>query len=409
MIGARASSVPPSLIRRMFDRAQGMPGVASLAVGEPDFPTPPHIVEAGQKALRDGFTRYSPNAGYLNLREAIAEKLARSNGIHVDPVGEVFVTVGGMEALMLTLMTGIDPGDEVIITDPGYTNYAAQITLAGGVPVFVPTDLERGYLPELAAMEAAITPRTRALLINSPSNPTGAMYSPDLIGAIADLACRRDLLLISDEVYEALTYGDIPHVSPAALAGMRDRTVSIYSFSKTYAMTGWRVGYLAGPAPMLRTMATLQEQVASCVNAAAQQAALAAVTGPQDCVDRMREAYDRRRRFVVERLNAIPGVRCPMPDGAFYVFPDVRALARDTVDLADRLLSEHGVVVSPGEAFGPRSAGFLRLSYASSDQMLADGIDRLAAGLEAVGAAAVAEPSVLESPSNSRTDADLRV
>src|SRR6266545_4106342 len=169
-IGARAASVPPSLIRRMFDRAQGVPGVASLAVGEPDFPTPPHIVEAGQRALRDGFTRYSPNAGYLHLREAIAEKLARRNGIRADPEREVFVTVGGMEALMLTLLTGIDPGDEVIITDPSYTNYAGQITLAGGVPVYVPTDPDRGYLPEPAAIEAAITARTRALLINSPSN-----------------------------------------------------------------------------------------------------------------------------------------------------------------------------------------------------------------------------------------------
>jgi len=366
----------------MFDRAQGVPGVASLAVGEPDFPTPPHIVEAGQRALRDGFTRYSPNAGYLHLREAIAEKLARRNGIRADPEREVFVTVGGMEALMLTLLTGIDPGDEVIITDPSYTNYAGQITLAGGVPVYVPTDPDRGYLPEPAAIEAAITARTRALLINSPSNPTGAMYPPDLVGAIADLACRHDLLLISDEVYEALTYGDVPHVSPAALDGLRERTVSIYSFSKTYAMTGWRVGYLAGPAPMLKAMATLQEQVASCVNASAQQAALAAITGSQECVERMLAAYDRRRRFVVDRLNAIPGVRCPMPDGAFYVFPDVRALAMDTVALADRLLSDHKVVVSPGEAFGPRSGGFLRLSYASSDQMLAEGLTRLAEGLQ---------------------------
>jgi len=384
IIGSRAASVPPSLIRRMYDRAQDLPGVASLAVGEPDFPTPPHIVEAGQKALRDGFTRYSPNAGYLHLREAIAEKLAQRNGIRADPEREVFVTVGGMEALMLTLLTGIDPGDEVIVTDPSYTNYAGQITLAGGVPVFVQTDPGRGYLPEPAAIEAEITPRTRALLINSPSNPTGAMYPPALVGAIADLACRRDLLLISDEVYEALTYGDVPHVSPAALGhgDLRTRTVSIFSFSKTYAMTGWRVGYLAGPAPMLRAMATLQEQVASCVNAAAQQAALAAITGSQECVERMREAYDRRRRFVVERLRAIPGVRCRMPDGAFYVFPDVRAIATDTVALADRLLSDHKVVVSPGEAFGPRSGGFLRLSYASSDQMLAEGLTRLADGLQ---------------------------
>jgi aspartate/methionine/tyrosine aminotransferase len=384
-VSERARAVPASLIRHMFDLAPRVPGAISLAVGEPGFPTPPHIVEAACAALRDGFTKYSPNAGYLDLREAIAEKLERVNGYRVDPAAEVFVTVGAMEALMLTFLVGIDPGDEVLITDPSYTNFEGQITLAGGRPVFVPTDPERGYLPHVEDVAAAITPRTRAILVNSPSNPTGAVYPRDLLHAVAELCARHDLLLVSDETYDALTYGDIRNTSPASFPGMRDRTVSIYSFSKEYAMTGWRIGYLAGPAPMLRVMATVQEQMASCVNAATQRAAMAALRGPQDGVEAMRRAYRRRRDLVVERLNRMPGVRCPRPDGAFYAFPDVRAITGDTRALAERLLFDHRVVVSPGEAFGPGSGGFLRLSYASSDEDLAEGLGRLEAGLRDAG------------------------
>ena len=387
MAGARARRVPPSLIRRMYDLAQHVTGAVSLAVGEPDFPTPPHIVEAGQAALGDGYTRYSPNPGYLDLREAIAEKRLRVSGVKVDPATQVFVTVGAMQALMLTFMVALDPGDEVLITDPSYTNFEGQLTLAGAVPVFVSTDPARGHLLDPAAMEAAITPRTRAILVNSPSNPTGSAYPRDLLHAIGDIALRHDLLLVSDETYEALVYGDIRHVSLSSLPGLSDRTVSIYSFSKEYAMTGWRIGYLLGPAPMLAVMATIQEQMASCVNAATQRAALAALRGSQACVETMRQTYERRRNWVVERLNRMPGVHCPKPDGAFYVFPDVRGVTRDTKTLAERLLYEEKVVVSPGESFGPRSAGYLRLSYASSDQALGEGLDRLATGLGKVGQA----------------------
>jgi aminotransferase len=382
-VSARARAVPASLIRRMFDLTPQVPGAISLAVGEPGFPTPPHIVEAACQALHDGFTKYSPNEGYLDLREAIAEKLQRVNGYWADPASEVFVTVGAMEALALTFMVGIDPGDEVLITDPSYTNFEGQITLAGGRPVFVPTDPARGYLPHAEDVAAAVTPRTRAILVNSPSNPTGAVYPRDLLYAIAEIAVRHDLLLVSDETYGALTYGDIRSVSPASFPGMRDRTVSIYSFSKEYAMTGWRIGYLTGPAPMLRVMAVIQEQMASCVNAATQRAAIAAIRGPQDCVETMRQAYQRRRDLVVKRLRRISGVRCPVPDGAFYAFPDVRGVTSDTRSLAERLLFDHRVVVSPGEAFGPRSGGFLRLSYASSDADLAEGLTRLETGLAA--------------------------
>ena len=381
-VSARARAVPVSPIRRMFDLTPRVPGAISLAVGEPGFATPPHIVEAGCQALHDGFTKYSPNPGYLELREAIAEKLERVNGYRVDPGSEVFVTVGAMQALALTFMVGIDPGDEVLVTDPSYTNFDATITLAGGRAVFVPTDPERGYHPHVEDVAAAITPRTRAILVNSPANPTGAVYPRDLLHAIAELCVRYDLLLISDETYAALTYGDIRNVSPASFPGLKDRTISIYAVSKEYAMTGWRIGYLTGPAPMLEVMAPVQEAMASCVNSATQRAALAAIRGPQDCVETMRRAYQRRRDLVVERMSRVPGVRCPRPDGAFYAFPDVRAVTRDTQRLAERLLFDHKVVVSPGEAFGPRSAGFLRLSYAASDDDLAEGLRRLEAGLE---------------------------
>jgi aspartate/methionine/tyrosine aminotransferase len=382
-VSARARAVPVSPIRRMFDLTPRVPGAVSLAVGEPGFATPPHIVEAAAQALRDGFTKYSPNPGYLDLREAIAEKLERVNGYRVDPAREVFVTVGAMQALALTFMVGIDPGDEVLLTDPSYTNFDGTITLAGGRSVFVPTDPERGYLPHIEDIAAAITPRTRVILVNSPANPTGAVYPRDLLHAIAELCVRHDLLLVSDETYGALTYGDIRNVSPASFPGLRDRTVSIYSFSKEYAMTGWRIGYLTGPAAMLEVMAPVQEAMASCVNAATQRAALAALRGPQDCVETMRLAYQRRRDLVVERLGHVPGVRCPRPDGAFYAFPDVRAITHDTASLAERLLFDHRVVVSPGEAFGPQSGGFLRLSYATSDDNLAEGLTRLEAGLGA--------------------------
>jgi aspartate/methionine/tyrosine aminotransferase len=382
-VSARARAVPVSLIRRMFDLTPRVPGAISLAVGEPGFPTPPHIVEAACRALHEGYTKYSPNPGYLDLREAIADKLERVNGYRVDPAREVFVTVGAMQALALTFMVGIDPGDEVLVTDPSYTNFEGTITLAGGRAVFVPTDPDRGYLPHAEEVAAAITPRTRAILVNSPANPTGAVYPRDLLHAIAELCVRHDLLLISDETYAALTYGDIRTVSPASFPGLGDRTVSIYSFSKEYAMTGWRIGYLTGPAPMLEVMAPVQEAMASCVNAATQRAALAALRGPQDCVETMQRAYQRRRDLVVERLGRVPGVRCPRPDGAFYAFPDVRAVTRDTAGLAERLLFDHRVVVSPGEAFGPRSGGFLRLSYACSDEDLVEGLSRLETGIAA--------------------------
>jgi aminotransferase len=382
-VSARARAVPVSPIRRMFDLTPRVPGAISLAVGEPGFATPPHIVEAANQALHDGFTKYSPNPGYLDLREAIAEKIERVNGYQADPETEVFVTVGAMQALALTFMVGIDPGDEVLLTDPSYTNFEATITLAGGRSVFVPTDPDRGYLPHAEDLTAAITPRTRAILVNSPANPTGAVYPRDLLHAIAEICLRHDLLLISDETYGALTYGDIRTVSPASFPGLRDRTVTIYSFSKEYAMTGWRIGYLTGPASMLGVMAPVQEAMASCVNSATQRAALAALRGPQDCVETMRRAYQQRRDLVVERLSRVPGVRCPRPDGAFYAFPDVRGVTHDTVNLAERLLFDHRVVVSPGEAFGPRSGGFLRLSYATSDEDLAEGLTRLETGLAA--------------------------
>jgi aminotransferase len=313
-VSARARAVPVSPIRRMFDLTPRVPGAISLAVGEPGFATPPHIVEAGCQALHDGFTKYSPNPGYLELREAIAEKLERVNGYRVDPGSEVFVTVGAMQALALTFMVGIDPGDEVLVTDPSYTNFDATITLAGGRAVFVPTDPERGYLPHVEDVAAAITPRTRAILVNSPANPTGAVYPRDLLHAIAELCVRHDLLLISDETYAALTYGDIRNVSPAAFPGLRTGP-SPSPFSKKYAMTGWRIGTTP---PMRRSPVRKRWLPASSGNPAGGSRRSAGRRTASDNAP----AYQRRR----DRGRAddrVPGVRCPRPDGLLRV-PDVR-------------------------------------------------------------------------------------
>jgi aspartate/methionine/tyrosine aminotransferase len=378
-----------SWIRRMFEEGarlkqeRGADKVFDFTLGNPEIEPPPAVLAAARRVL-DSDARhlhaYMPNAGHPRVREAVAQRLRGETGLPYT-ANHVIMTVGAGAALNTVLKAVLDPGDEVLTVAPFFAEYTFYAENHGGKLIVVPPKAD--LTPDVAKLEAAITPRTRAILVNSPANPTGTVYPRDLLHAVAELAVRHDLLLISDETYAALTYGDIRTVSPASFPGLRDRTVSIYSFSKEYAMTGWRIGYLTGPASMLEVMAPVQEAMASCVNAATQRAALAALRGPQDAVEAMRRAYQRRRDLVVERLGRIAGVRCPRPDGAFYAFPDVRAITRDTARLAERLLFDHRVVVSPGEAFGPRSAGFLRLSYACSDEDLAEGLTRLEAGLAA--------------------------
>jgi len=379
-ISARARSVPASKIRRMFNMAEPMADVVSLAIGQPDFPTPAHIVAAAKAALDRGHTRYTHGLGISELRAAIAEKVRGRNGLTVD-ADCVAVTVGAMEGLILTLLTTLDAGDEVLIPNPGYTNFMGQVLMVGATPISYPV-VPPDFHIDIAALRASITERTRVIILCTPANPTGAVLSLDNLQEVAAVAREHDLLVLSDETYEALVY-DGHHVSIGGLPGMLDSTVSVFSFSKAYAMTGWRIGYVVAPHDLIQTMSVLQENVVSCASSVSQYAALAALEGPQDCVREMLDIYNQRRHYMVDALNQMDGVRCPMPSGAFYVFPDISQLSASSVDLADRLLRQAHVATVPGTAFNTRGEGFLRLSYATSMDTLQEAMERLHAGIQA--------------------------
>jgi aspartate aminotransferase len=372
-------------------QAQGRP-VISYAAGEPDFATPAHIVEAASRAVLDPKNyKYTPAAGLPELREAIAAKTLRDSGLEVSP-GQVIVTNGGKQAVYQSFATLLDPGDEVLLPTPYWTTYPEAIRLAGGVPVDVFAGSEQNYLVTVEQLEAARTERTKVLLFVSPSNPTGAVYSPEQTRAIGEWADAHGLWVISDEIYQNLTYpstssGQAPKAALSiveAVPSLADRTILVNGVAKTYAMTGWRVGWMVGPADAIKGAANLQSHLSSNVSNISQRAAIEALTGPQDAVEEMRLAFDRRRKTIVAGLNAIDGIVCPTPEGAFYVYPDVTGLLGRTwggvtpttsLELADLMLEQAEVAAVPGEAFGP--SGFLRLSYALGDEPLAEGIARL--------------------------------
>ncbi|MEU4802184.1 pyridoxal phosphate-dependent aminotransferase [Actinosynnema sp. NPDC023587] len=366
-------------------KAAGRP-VIGFGAGEPDFPTPDAIVAAAQAACTDPRNhRYTPAAGLPELREAVAKKTERDSGYAV-PASQVLITNGGKQAVYQAFATVLDPGDEVLLPAPYWTTYPEAITLAGGVPVQVTADEATDYLVTVDQLEAARTPRTKVLLLCSPSNPTGAVYSREQVTAIGEWALEHGLWVITDEIYEHLVYDGAESVSlPVAVPAMADRTIVLNGVAKTYAMTGWRVGWLIGPADVVKAAANLQSHLTSNVSNVAQRAALEAVSGPLDAAHEMREAFDRRRRTIVDLLNAIPGVHCPTPKGAFYVYPSVKPLLgkvlrgveiTDTVQLAALILEHAEVAVVPGEAFG--TPGYLRLSYALGDDDLKTGITRMA-------------------------------
>jgi aspartate aminotransferase len=365
-------------------QAAGRP-VVSYAAGEPDFPTPPHIVEAASAAVLDPKNhRYTPAAGLPELREAIAAKTLRDSGVEVSPA-QVIVTNGGKQAVYQSFATLLDPGDEVLVPTPFWTTYPEAIRLAGGVPVEVFAGSDQDYLVTVEQLEAARTPRTKVLLFVSPSNPTGAVYSPEQTKEIGEWADAHGLWVISDEIYQNLVYDGVEAVSiAAAVPALADRTLLVNGVAKTYAMTGWRVGWMVGPLDAIKAASNLQSHLSSNVSNVSQRAAIAALNGPQDTVETMRSTYDRRRRLIVDGLNAIDGVRTPLPQGAFYVYPDVTGLLGRTwggvtpttsLELADLILEQVEVATVPGEAFGP--SGFLRLSYALGDDALAEGVARL--------------------------------
>mgnify|MGYP002651736131 CR=1 FL=1 len=365
-------------------QAEGRP-VISYAAGEPDFPTPQNIVDAASRAVLDPKNyRYTPAAGLPELREAIAAKTARDSGWAV-PASQVIVTNGGKQAVYQSFATIVDAGDEVLLPTPYWTTYPEAIRLAGGEPVEVFAGSEQGYKVTPEQLETACTERTKALIFVSPSNPTGAVYSPEETAAIGAWAAEKGIFVITDEIYERLTYDDTPFTSLAEAAPqLRENLVILSGVAKTYAMTGWRVGWLVAPADVAKAATNLQSHLSSNVNNIAQRAALAALTGPQEEVEAMRRAFDARRRLIVDGLNAVPGFSCPVPQGAFYVYPDVTALLgreiagrriESSQDLATLILEEAEVAVVPGEAFGP--SGYLRLSYALGEEDLREGIGRI--------------------------------
>ncbi|GAA1334168.1 pyridoxal phosphate-dependent aminotransferase [Saccharothrix algeriensis] len=366
-------------------KAAGRP-VIGFGAGEPDFPTPDAIVAAAQAACAEPRNhRYTPAAGLPELREAVAAKTLRDSGYAVT-AAQVLITNGGKQAVYQAFATLLDPGDEVLLPAPYWTTYPEAITLAGGVPVQVTADESADYLVTVAQLEAARTPRTKVLLLCSPSNPTGAVYSREQVAAIGEWALEHGLWVVTDEIYEHLVYDGAESASlPVVVPAMADRTVVLNGVAKTYAMTGWRVGWLIGPTDVVKAAANLQSHLTSNVANVSQRAALEAVSGPLDAAHAMREAFDRRRRAIVDLLSGIPGVQCPTPKGAFYVYPSVKALIgkslrgttiTDTVQLAALILEHAEVAVVPGEAFG--TPGYLRLSYALGDDDLKTGVTRMA-------------------------------
>ncbi|MCF2530167.1 pyridoxal phosphate-dependent aminotransferase [Yinghuangia soli] len=366
-------------------KAAGRP-VIGFGAGEPDFPTPPYIVDAAVAACHDPkFHRYTPAGGLPELKAAIAEKTLRDSGLTVDPA-QVLVTNGGKQAIYEAFAAILDPGDEVIVPAPYWTTYPESIKLAGGVPVEVVADETTGYLVSVEQLEAARTPNTKVLLFVSPSNPTGAVYTRAQVEEIGRWAAEHGLWVLTDEIYEHLVYDDAEFVSmPTVVPELLDKTIIVNGVAKTYAMTGWRVGWVIGPKDVIKAAANLQSHATSNVCNVAQAAALAAVSGDLSAVDEMKVAFDRRRRTIVRMLNEIPGVECPEPKGAFYAYPSVKGVIgkeirsrvpQSSAELASLILDEVEVAVVPGEAFG--TPGYLRLSYALGDDDLVEGVSRIA-------------------------------
>ncbi|HEX3469393.1 MAG TPA: aminotransferase class I/II-fold pyridoxal phosphate-dependent enzyme [Candidatus Elarobacter sp.] len=376
-VSAEIAAMPRSGIREIMDAAWEVPDAIRLAVGEPNFPTPPHVVEAAHAAALAGKTGYVSNAGIPELRDALAAKIRARNGYDV-AAENVIVTSGGVEGIFAALAAVLAPGDGILLPDPGWPNFAMMATILRARIQPYTLVPEHGFLPTLDELERCCDAGTRVLLLNSPSNPLGAVIDRARMREIADFAEAHDLWIVSDECYDATLFDD-RFVSAAAVADP-ERTIAIYTFSKTYAMTGWRVGYVAAPARATTQIAKLQEPLISCVNAPAQYAALAALTGPQDVVAEMNRAYRERRDEVLRRLTT-GGVPALTPSGAFYVWADVRAGGPSSRDFAFALLREHGVAIAPGTAFGPRGEGFARISLASEPSELYEGIDRLITAL----------------------------
>ncbi|WP_267244242.1 pyridoxal phosphate-dependent aminotransferase [Streptomyces sp. PR69] len=367
------------LVREL--RAQGLP-VLDLGGGEPDFATPRHIVAEANLALDEGFTHYSPSRGLPELLTAISRKLAEDNGIEADPAEGVIVTPSAKHALFITLMTLLDPGDELLVPTPSWVSYQSMAHLAGARPVAVPLGADDGFRITRKALEGQLSPRTKALLVNSPNNPTGRTLDAQEARVIADFVQEHELFAVADEIYEKIRYAGAPHLSIAALPGCAERTVTVNGFSKGYAMTGWRLGYAAGPARIMTEMLKVQQHSVGCAGSFVQRGGLAALTGPQEPVAEMAAAYTRRMELITDGLNSLPGVGCARPSGGFYAFPDIRGTGFASSEaFAGWLLREAHVAVMPGTAFGPGGEGHIRLSFATSEAVIEEALGRMAKAL----------------------------
>ena len=379
LISQKVKAIQPSPIRRFFDLANAMEGTVSLGIGEPDFVTPWHIRDAAMASLRAGETAYTPNAGTPQLRQAVAEYLYARFGLSYDPKTEVFITVGASEAIDLALRVLLDPGDEVLIPDPSYISYAPGTLLAGGKSVPLPTYAEDSFALRGDVLKSAITPRTKALVLPYPNNPTGGIMTRPQLEELAEVLEGTNLAVISDEIYGELTYsGD--HASLAQVPGMKERTILISGFSKAFAMTGWRLGFVAADRRFIAQMLKIHQYVIMCASTMSQAAATEALQGllrgEFDDVDRMRRSYDQRRRYIFDRLRRM-GLPCFEPKGAFYIFPDISSTGLSSEQFAESLLREEKVAVVPGNAFGSRGEGFVRCSYAASLKNIELAMDRM--------------------------------
>jgi aminotransferase len=373
----RVGLIKPSAIRRMLECSAGMENLVHLEQGEPDFATPKHIVEVAVRAARDGFTHYTEVDGTLELREAVAEKLRNENGVDVDSKTEVTITSGSQEAMLITALGFLNRGDEALILDPYYPAYSEDTLIAEAKPVTVPLDQGRNYSVQMEALEERITEKTKMIWMCNPCNPTGNVFSKQDLENIAEVAQEHDLIVFADEIYEKLVYDGAKHLSIGSLPGMEDRTITVNGFSKAYAMTGWRIGYVVAEKKLSATLRKLHYYAALCPNALSQKAAVAALAGPQDCVQEMLREYSRRRKLVIDELNLIKSLRYTVPKGAFYVFPDFSTFEKSDEALALRLLREAGVVTVPGSGFGTAGEGHLRISYSVSYEQVKEGMERI--------------------------------
>ena len=383
-VASRIKSVELSGIRVIFDLAAKMPDVIRLEAGEPDFKTPRHICEAAEKAMREGKTHYTTSKGILELRKAISEKAKKENGIDADPEEEIVVTAGASCAVYLSTHTVIEEGDEVLIPDPSWPHYEACVKLAGGKPVTYSLDEKRGFSFNIDEVRRLITERTKMIVVASPSNPTGGVIPLKDLEDLADIAIKHNLLVLSDEVYEKMVYDGHKHYSIASLPEMKDRCITINSFSKTYAMTGWRLGYAIAPKDIASQMAKLNLFLNSCPSSISQEAGVAALTSPQDETKKMLEEYARRRLIIVDGLKRIKGLRINPPMGAFYAFPSIKELNYSSWDFCMLLLKKGRVATVPGAAFGSRGEGYIRISYANSIENIKEALRRIEETLSSI-------------------------